>query len=51
MEGQEETDHLDHALTVMKMRKDKFRGHKRHHGGRGGGGRGGGRGGKRPRRD
>jgi len=51
LEGQEETDHLDHALTVMKMRKDKFRGHKRHHGGRGGGGRGGGRGGKRPRRD
>merc|ERR1739844_227214 len=37
LEGQEETDHLDHALTVMKMRKDKFRGHKRHHGGRGGG--------------
>ena len=30
--GQEETDHLDHALTVMKMRKNKFRGHQRHHG-------------------
>ena len=32
LEGQEETDHLDHAVTVMKMRKNKFRGHKRHHG-------------------
>ena len=32
LEGQEETDHLDHAVTVMKMRKDKFRGHKRHRG-------------------
>jgi len=47
LEGQEESDHLDNALKVMKMRKDKFsRGHKRHHGGRGGG-----RGGKRSRRD
>jgi len=45
LEGQEESDHLDNALKVMKMRKDKYRGHKRHHGGRGG------RGGKRQRRD
>jgi len=45
LEGQEESDHLDNALKVMKMRKDKYRGHKRHHGGRGG------RGGKRGRRD
>merc|ERR1711913_6611 len=44
LEGQEESDHLDNALKVMKMRKDKYRGHKRHHGGRGG------RGGKRGRR-
>merc|ERR1719189_2262292 len=36
LEGQEESDHLDNALKVMKMRKDKYRGHKRHHGGRGG---------------
>jgi len=48
LEGQEESDHLDNALKVMKMRKDKYRGHKRHHGGRGGHGV---RGGKRSRRD
>ena len=49
LEGQEEIDHLDKALNVMKARKEKSRhGHKRHHGGRGGGGF---RGGKRARRD
>merc|ERR1711874_639161 len=35
LEGQEESDHLDNALKVMKMRRDKYRGRKRRHGGRG----------------